>query len=134
MARSTLTDDRSVTGETSLLAQAARRRARPSPRSPDPAVAAHDLDPHQVQQLIELIVEPLQGGETFSAGYDRKERALGERFARLTVLEAWVLHRRLTCAAVGDPLAVAFGRLVAERRARLMVFLADARRRAARAG
>lgn len=134
----TLTDGRSALGETTPRVQPARRRARPCAPSSSPAPvlapSPHELDPGEVQRLIELIVEPLRAGETFSAGYDRKECALGQRFAQLTVLQAWLLHRRLSCAVAGDPLAAAFGRLVVERRARLLVFLADARRRAARAG
>lgn len=128
MARSTLIEAPPVL-DTSL---AARRRARAAPAPPAPS--PHELTPDETQQLIALIVEPLGGGETVSAGYARKEQAIGEWFARLTVIRAWALHRRLTCAAASDPLAAAFGRLVGERRGRLLAFLGDARRRAARAG
>jgi O-methyltransferase involved in polyketide biosynthesis len=50
----------------------------------------------------------------------------------LTVLEARALHARLSNPASDDPLAKAFKRLTADRRARLINFLADARRREAR--
>jgi hypothetical protein len=49
----------------------------------------------------------------------------------LTVPESRVLHGRLSNPRGGDRLAASFMRLTAERRARLINFIADARRRAA---
>jgi hypothetical protein len=57
--------------------------------------------------------------------------AAGALFARVSVNDARALHRRLSLSLADDPIATRFSRLVVERRARLMVFLADARRREA---
>jgi hypothetical protein len=83
------------------------------------------------QRLIELIVTPVPSTETALAGNARKEREIAEVLASLTVIEAWWLHKRLTIASPSDALVAAFGRLVVERRQRLLAFLGDARRRAA---
>lgn len=63
--------------------------------------------------------------------HQSKEKEILEVFASLTVLESWHLHKRLSIAAADDALVVAFGRMIVERRNRLMAFLGDARRRAA---
>jgi hypothetical protein len=47
----------------------------------------------------------------------------------LTIADARELHRRFSNAATDDALATSFKRLIGERRARLLAFLADARRR-----
>ena len=85
-------------------------------------------------QLIAVLDAPLAPGETVQAGYARKENELGTLFARLTILESRALHARLANPRPGDELATKFARLVVERRARLLAFLSDARRRAAIAG
>jgi hypothetical protein len=89
--------------------------------------APSDLD----AQLIAIISEPLRDGETAAAGFARKEAELRALFAGLRVLEAHALHRRLVHPRANDPVAIAFARLTAPRRLRLVEFLADARRRAA---
>jgi hypothetical protein len=85
--------------------------------------------------LEEAIVAALDAvpsaSETMLTGFQRKERALVQLFAELSVSDARVLHRRLTLPIDGDPLACRFARLISERRARLIAFLADARRREA---
>jgi len=65
--------------------------------------------------------------------FTRKEKELGEAFAALPILDQRALHARLSVVREGDMLAEKFNRLTAERRARLLNFLADARRRAAQA-
>ena len=82
-------------------------------------------------EIAAAIDAPLLPGEQLAAAFRRKELTLGDLFARLTVVEARELHRRFTRTAADDALAVRFNRLVSERRARLLAFLADARRREA---
>jgi hypothetical protein len=98
-----------------------------------PAVAAPPPPPAPTvdEQLIAILEAPLAPGETVASGYHRKEAALGAVLAALTVPEARALHARLLAARPGDPLADKLTRLTAERRHRLIAFLADARRREA---
>lgn len=81
-------------------------------------------------ELLALLRRPVPAGQARD-GFARKEREIGELFARLPVADAIALHKRLTCKAPDDDLVAAFARLVDDRRARLLTFLADARRRAA---
>ena len=81
-------------------------------------------------QLIEILRRPVESGTAHEA-HRMKEHEVGELFARLSVAEAWTLHKRLSNPSSTDGLASAFGRLILERRARLLAFLGDARRRAA---
>lgn len=110
--------------------QASVARAETSPAAgasvaPGPAVAA---------SLHAILVAPLAPGETALHGFARKEHELRAIFAALAPCDALALHRRLANPVPGDALAGAFGRLVVERRHRLLAFLADARRRAALRG
>lgn len=82
-------------------------------------------------QLIAILDAPLAPGETSAAGFARKEHELGAVFATLSALDARTLHARLASPRPGDELANKFLRITAERRARLLTFLADARRREA---
>ena len=82
-------------------------------------------------RLIAILDAPLELGESAAVGFARKELELGEAFASLSVLEARALQARLANAKSGDELANKFARLTSERRARLIGFLADARRREA---
>ena len=81
-------------------------------------------------ELIEILRRPVDSGTSHEA-HRMKEHEIGELFARLTILEAWTLHKRLSNPATTDDLATTFGRLILERRMRLLAFLGDARRRAA---
>lgn len=85
-------------------------------------------------RLIAILDAPLAPGETAMVGFTRKEHELGAVFARLNVFESRAMHARLANPKPGDELANKFARLTAERRARLLAFIADARRRAAIAG
>ncbi len=89
------------------------------------------VSPAAERALLAILDAPPQPGETLNAAYHRKERELGTAFAKLAVSEARALVRRLTTRRVDDGLAVRFGRLVADRRHRLLAFLGDARRREA---
>ena len=81
-----------------------------------------------------ILEAPLLPGETAYVGFARKENELRAALATLSVLESRALHARLSNPRSGDALATAFSRLTADRRARLVHFLADARRREALAG
>ena len=83
------------------------------------------------QALIDLILAPLGRDESSSNGHARKEREIGRLFGSLSVMEAWTLHRRLANPQSDDAAATAFGRMIVERRNRLLAFLGDPRRRAA---
>lgn len=82
-------------------------------------------------RLIAILDAPLEFGETTAGGFARKERELGGVFASLSILESRAMHARLTIPKSNDELANKFSRLTIERRCRLTVFLADARRREA---
>lgn len=68
-------------------------------------------------------------GEQIEMTFRRKEAELRTLFAYMCLADARELHRRLTLCLSDDPIATRFFRLVAERRARLLTFLGDARRR-----
>ncbi len=72
-------------------------------------------------------------GEPVHFAFARKERELGAAFAALPILDQRGLHTRLATVRSGDLLAEKFNRLSIDRRTRLLDFLGDARRRAARA-
>ncbi|MDB4954174.1 MAG: hypothetical protein JWO36_1743 [Myxococcales bacterium] len=108
-----------------------RGMSEPAPRtfsvSRTPATAAPSHD----AALIAILDAPLRAGETAAAGFHRKEVELGNAFAKLTVLESRALNTRLAHPKPNDALAETFSRMTSERRARLLTFLADARRREA---
>jgi hypothetical protein len=79
-------------------------------------------------QLIATIEQPLHANETSRVGHDRKEREVATLLAQLTPAQSLALSKRLSVNASDDPLAVAFGRLVVERRNRLVAFLERLRR------
>ena len=83
-------------------------------------------------ELIAVLVAPLRTDVTTRAGFDRKEQACATLLAQLGCEQARALGRRLDLARADDALAVAFGRLTADRRGRLRVFVADTPRRLAR--
>ena len=84
--------------------------------------------------FIAIIEAPLELGETALVGWAKKEAELRAAFAALTVMEARSLQSRLSNPRSGDQLGAAFMRMTYERRARLISFLADARRRDALKG
>jgi hypothetical protein len=81
--------------------------------------------------IIAALDKPAAPGETASEAFRRKEQEVGDLFAAVSIADARELHRRLTLAKADDPIARRFTRLVRDRQARLIAFLADARRRAA---
>ncbi len=84
------------------------------------------------QQIIDAIAQPLRGGETHRTGNDRKELEIATLLEQLTPVQSLALGTRLSNALPSDPIVVAFGRLVVERRIRLVAYLARRRIRAVR--
>lgn len=82
------------------------------------------------REILALFEAPLEGA-TIEIAHRRREQQLGEMFARLSVMESGTLYRRLVNPSPGDPIARRFGLMIAERRQRLLSFLAGARRREA---
>ena len=93
--------------------------------------AVRPLSSSKDASFIAILEAPLQCRETVHFGFARKEAELVAAFATLSVLESRALHARLSNPRSGDVLAAAFMRMTYERRARLISFLADARRREA---
>ncbi|CAN5901647.1 hypothetical protein BH11MYX2_BH11MYX2_26720 [soil metagenome] len=81
--------------------------------------------------LLAIIDAPLAPGATAMLGFQRKERELIAALNMLTVAESRALQSRLANPKEGDELSNKFARLTIERRARVLAFLADARRREA---
>ena len=98
---------------------------------PVPAVAPPPGPSPDDAPLLALLLAPARPGETAMQAFARKELELRTWFEPLTPVEALALQRRLSTPLPADPVALAFGRLVIERRHRLLAFLGDARRRAA---
>jgi hypothetical protein len=105
------------------------------PLVPSASATAHPAEP-AIPVVVELqmcaiLMAPIGMNETIDRGFARKECELTALFGSLTPLQARTLHRRLANPRTDDSVATLFARLVAERRTRLLVFLAGARRRAA---
>jgi hypothetical protein len=84
--------------------------------------------------LLAILESPIHAHESAAGGFARKESELRQIFGTLGVIASRALHSRLSSPRSGDRLAPAFLRLTADRRARLINFLADARRREAMGG
>jgi hypothetical protein len=82
-------------------------------------------------EILAILDRSPEPGERLEFAFRRKEAELLAAFDKLTVLDARELRRRLALALPGDPIAVRFARLIPQRRARLIAFLDDARRREA---
>lgn len=109
-----------------------RQLSAPAPIAPAAIAPAAAVATLFEPQLIEILRRPVDGATSHEA-HRRKEQEIGELFATLTAIEASTLHKRLSSPSATDALALAFGRLIVERRGRLLTFLGDARRRAATA-
>ena len=107
-----------------------QRRPEDDAREAPGDEAAVDEVPAWERRAIVILARPL-GGEGAAVGYARKEAELVEVFAALSVAESRALHERLRLPREDDELVAMMGRLGAERRARLVAFVADARRREA---
>jgi hypothetical protein len=79
-------------------------------------------------QLIATIEQPLRSGEMHRPGNDRKEREIAALLDTLTPVQSLALCTRLAAGTASDPLVIAFGRLLVERRNRLIAFLERRRR------
>ncbi len=111
--------------EPSLAAASTAAAAQRAPRT----TVIERVSPAAEHALLAILDASPQRGETLHVAYGRKERELGTAFAKLAVSEARALLRRLSTPRADDALAVRFGRLVPDRRQRLLAFLGDARRR-----
>jgi len=80
-------------------------------------------------ELLVILREPADGA--VRSAFAHKEAELKAELARLSPAESHHLMVRLNKRIPGDPVAAAIALLVPERRARLVSFLGDARRRAA---
>jgi hypothetical protein len=80
-------------------------------------------------EIIAALNAPKQDHETLGAAFRRKEHEIGAVFARLAPVDSLALERRLNLSIAGDPIAAHFARLVPARRARLVGFLSEMRRR-----
>jgi hypothetical protein len=99
--------------------------AIPSATTPDSAIPIE-------REILDVLARPIDPHETHRVGNDRKERELLALLATLSPVEALSLSRRIACARRDDALVCAFvERLPAERRARVIAFVADTRRRIA---
>ena len=98
---------------------------------PAPAAAASPPPIPIDDQIIAILDASVVPGMTITSAYREKEHALAMLFTTLSVIEARGLHRRLSIPSPSDTLAARFARLVADRQARLLGVLADARRREA---
>ena len=116
---------RAVVVATSDLHDPAADRSVRVPRVPVAAVPEA-----LAERVLAVLGAPASPHETIAVAFARKEQAVAAVFATVGALEARALHRRLTTD--GDPLASAFARLTLVRRQRLLAYLVDARRHAAR--
>ncbi|MDX2093972.1 MAG: hypothetical protein SFX73_39425 [Kofleriaceae bacterium] len=119
---------------TSVPAETTTRASEPiweEPTQPMRVAALPTLDPVRERELVATIIRPIDPRDGHRVGNDKREQDLMALFEALPVLEAMELQRRLRIGRADDVVAVAFGRLVVERRQRLMMFLGNARRRAA---
>lgn len=92
-----------------------------------PEALPAELEP----QILATLTRPLHPHESHHVGNNNREQELRGAFAQLTPNQAFHLRRRLDLDRDSDALAVAFRRLVVDRRQRLRAFLADPRQRAA---
>lgn len=102
-----------------------------APREPQTNTVTH-ICPRVEAALLEILEQPPDPKETIAIAFARKEAAVGDFFAELDVNTSRALHARLSSSRDGDQLVSAFVRMTPERRERLLVFLADVRRRQAR--
>lgn len=107
----------------------------PAAMAPAPALSVPARAPDPVDafdaRFVAIVMAAPPPGFTAKAAHDAKEQALLALLAGLTPVESLYLHKRLANPRPGDAVAAAFGRMVVERRGRILAFVADARRRAA---
>lgn len=102
----------------------------PTTAMPEPPAPPYPRDALHAA-VATIVLRPLAVGETSLVGHARKEGELRDLFARLSVMEARSLQRRLELASPRDPIVAVLNRLAPDRRTRLVAFLGDARRREA---
>jgi hypothetical protein len=80
-------------------------------------------------EIVAIVSAPLTGGAT--VGYAQKEALLRDVLEELSHAESRTLALRIRQGSPEDPLTPPFQRWTAERRARIVAFLEDSRRREA---
>jgi hypothetical protein len=97
----------------------------------EPDYTPPPIDTSRDAPLVAILDRPLVSGEPVYVGFARKEAQLRAALAALEPQVARAMFRRFCNPQAGDALAARFMRLTIDRRARLLAFLADARRRVA---
>ena len=109
-------------------------RRQPHAADEAPAAPANDTPvaavPAWERRAVLILARP-SNGEAAAVAYARKEAELREVFAAMSIAESRALYERLRLPREEDELVRLMGRMTADRRARLVAFLADARRREA---
>jgi len=99
----------------------------PGAGASDPTLVFHRREPTRDTtidaRLIAILDAPLASRETPAEGFARKERELGNAFARLDIDQVVAIYERLVVNYACDSLARKFARLTEERRERLLDFL-----------
>lgn len=83
------------------------------------------------RRALAVLDAPADPSEPIERAFRRKEDEVRALFGELSAGDALAIFRRLTLVCPDDLLASRFARLVTDRRARLLAFLADAPRREA---
>lgn len=91
------------------------------------------MQPDLDSRLLAVLAQQRPPGDGAQLAFTRLEQQLTELFAALTLDQSRALHIRLAIPQADDAVAAQFGRLAPPRRERLILFLADARRRQVRA-
>jgi hypothetical protein len=109
--------------------------ARPHAQVPSSSEVIHRnnastaaLSPEHEARLIAALMQPARPDENHREAGARKEHEVADILMQLGEIDAYQLQRRLTAARPDDPLVIAFGRLVIERRQRLLAALERHRR------
>jgi hypothetical protein len=83
-------------------------------------------------RLLAVLRAPLREELGHAERHHAKERDVHDALAMLTPLEALIIQRRIEGDAPDDPVAQQFNRMIVERRARLVAWLVEIRRRGSR--
>jgi hypothetical protein len=82
-------------------------------------------------RLLEILNAPPDTLLTTREAFGRKEVALYDAIAAAPMLEVWHLHKRVSVGRSDDQLLKGLARLAPDRRAKVIAFMGDARRREA---
>jgi hypothetical protein len=122
-ARASKTSSAAIASQTSTSTTIAQSM---SPHRP-PQMPPSDLE----AQLVTILQAPADPALLASQDFARREVALYDVIETAPLIEVWQLHKRVSKALPDDCLASALARFAPDRRARVIAFMADARRRQA---